>query len=136
MIITAPSTIKPKSSAPKLIRLPSTPNKFIRQIANNNANGITEATINPALRFPSNKTKTKITINAPSNKFLDTVPMALSTNFVLSKNGSTVIPSGNVFSICAILVFTLPITFEELAPFSISTIPPTTSPSLFLVIAP
>ena len=85
MIITAPSTIKPKSSAPKLIKFPSTPNKFIRQMANSNANGITEATIKPALKLPSSKTKTKITIKAPSNKFFETVPIALSTNFVRSK---------------------------------------------------
>ena len=85
--------------APKLIKLPETPNKFIIPNANNMANGITEATTNPALTFPSKRIKIKMTINAPSNKFFVTVPMALSTNFVLSKKGSITTPSGNVFSI-------------------------------------
>jgi hypothetical protein len=76
-IITAPSTIIPKSIAPKLIRFPLTPNAFIKITANSIDNGITEATIKPARRFPRNKIRTKITINAPSSKFLVTVPMAL-----------------------------------------------------------
>ena len=44
-------------------------NKFIKEIANNNANGITDATINPARQFPINSTNIKITIKAPSIKF-------------------------------------------------------------------
>jgi hypothetical protein len=67
-IITAPSTIKPKSIAPKLMRLALTPNTFIIPNANNMDKGIAEATIKPARKFPRNKTKTKITINAPSNQ--------------------------------------------------------------------
>ncbi len=75
-MMTAPSTINPKSSAPKLIRLPLTPNVFIRIMANNIASGITEATNNPARKLPRNSTRTKMTISAPSNKFFSTVPMA------------------------------------------------------------
>ena len=100
------------------------------------AKGITEATIKPALKFPNNKTKTKITIKAPSAKFLVTVLMALFTNLVLSRNGSITIPSGSVFLICAIRSLTFSITLEELAPFNIITTAPTTSPSSFLVMAP
>ena len=66
-------------------------------MANNIAKGITEATNKPALKFPKNKTNTKITIKAPSNKFCSTVPMALFTILVLSKNGSITTPSGNDF---------------------------------------
>ena len=98
-IITAPSTINPKSSAPKLIKFPLTPNKFIMIMANNMAKGITEATINPALKFPKKTTNTKTTINAPSNKFFSTVPMALFTILVLSKNGSITTPLGKDFCI-------------------------------------
>ena len=65
-IITAPSTINPKSIAPKLIKLPLTPKSFIIEMANNKANGITEATTKPALQLPNNNTKMKITIKAPS----------------------------------------------------------------------
>ena len=57
--------INPKSKAPKLIKFPETPNKFIIAIANNMANGITEATNKPARMFPKKKTKTKSTIKAP-----------------------------------------------------------------------
>ena len=66
-------------------------------IANSMASGITDATNNPALKFPKNNTNTKITINAPSIKFCSTVPMALFTIFVLSKKGSSTTPSGKVF---------------------------------------
>ena len=61
------------------------------------ANGITEATKSPALKFPKNKTKTKITISAPSIRFFSTVPMALFTILVRSKKGSIITPFGNVF---------------------------------------
>ncbi|MNX09611.1 hypothetical protein D3C86_393420 [compost metagenome] len=98
-IITAPSTINPKSNAPRLIKFPLTPKVFIIIMAKSIANGITEATINPALRFPKNNTKIKTTIKAPSIKFFSTVPMALSTILVLSKKGSIFKPSGRIFSI-------------------------------------
>ena len=96
-IITAPSTIKPKSNAPKLIKLPLTPNKFIKIIANNIDKGMIDATKKPALKFPRNNTKTKTTIKAPSAKFLLTVLIALFTIFVLSIKGSIITPSGSVF---------------------------------------
>ena len=83
--MTAPSIIKPKSNAPKLIKFPETPKTFINEMANNIAKGMTEATIKPALKLPNNNTKTKITINAPSIKFVETVEIALSTNLVRSK---------------------------------------------------
>ena len=135
-IITAPSTIKPKSSAPKLIKFPETPKIFIIMIAKSIANGITEATKSPARKFPRNKTKTKITIKAPSNKFLLTVPMALFTIFVLSRKASIFTPSGSVFWISSILLFTNLITSLEFEPFIIITTPPATSLLPLKVIAP
>ncbi|MNS45849.1 hypothetical protein D3C72_783270 [compost metagenome] len=98
-IITAPSTINPKSIAPKLMRLPDTPKKFISVMAKSIARGITEATTKPARRFPNNNTKTKMTISAPSARFFETVFIALSTNLVRSKNGSISNPSGSVLEI-------------------------------------
>ncbi|MCY1460925.1 hypothetical protein D9M71_785250 [compost metagenome] len=85
--------------APRLIKFPLTPKAFIKITANNIANGITEATINPARRFPKNKIKTKITINAPSNKFLATVLMELSTSFPRSIKASATTPSGRLLLI-------------------------------------
>ena len=128
-MITAPSTINPKSKAPRLIKLPLTPNAFIIHIANNIANGITEATNNPALKLPKKSTKTNTTIRAPSSKFFSTVPIALLTIFVRSRKASISTPSGNVFWICSILSLTFLITWLLLAPLSIMTIAPDTSPS-------
>ena len=89
---------------------------------------MTEATKNPALKFPRNKTRTKTTINAPSKRFFSTVPIALFTILVRSRNASIFTPSGNVFWISSILVFTFLITSLELAPFIIITTAPATSP--------
>ena len=96
-MITAPSTINPKSSAPKLIKFPETPKIFIIMMAKSIAKGITDATKNPARKFPRNKTNTKTTINAPSIKFFSTVPIALFTIFVRSRKASIFTPSGSVF---------------------------------------
>ena len=98
-IITAPSTINPKSIAPRLIKFPLTPKTRINETANNMESGITEATINPALKLPKNKTSTKITISAPSIKFFSTVPIALFTSSLRSRKASISTPSGKVFSI-------------------------------------
>ena len=127
-IITAPSTISPKSNAPKLIKLPLTPNKFIRITAINIAIGITEATIKPALILPKKNIKTNNTINAPSIKLVPTVFIELFTILVRSKNGSSTTPSGNVFLICSIRSLIFWITILLFAPFNIITTAPDTSP--------
>ena len=111
------------------MRLPPTPNKFINIIAKSIDKGMTEETINPALKLPRKNTSTKMTIKAPSNKFVSTVLMALLTILVLSKKGSITTPSGNIFCISAILSFTLLTTKEEFSPFNIITTAPATSPS-------
>ena len=54
--------------------------------------GITEATINPALKLPKNRIKIKITIKAPSIRFRETVPIARPTKSERFKNGSIVTP--------------------------------------------
>ena len=96
-IITAPSTIKPKSIAPKLIKFALTPKTFIIPSANSMDKGIAEATIKPARRFPRNKTNTKMTISAPSTRFFSTVFMARSTRSVRSKYGSMTTSAGSDF---------------------------------------
>ncbi|MCY1367658.1 hypothetical protein D9M69_546020 [compost metagenome] len=135
-IITAPSTMIPKSIAPKLIRLPLTPKSRIMAIANSKASGITEATTSPARQFPSSKTNIKMTISAPSIKLVCTVWMALLTNFVRSINGSIETPSGSDFLICSIFSFTLLTTSPLFSPLSIMTMPLTSSPLPSLVTAP
>ena len=131
VIITAPSTIRPKSMAPKLIRLAEIPNTFIIEIANSIANGMTEATIRPARQLPSISTRIKTTIRPPSNRLVLTVPIAVATNLSRTKYGSMTTPSGSDFLICLTRSFTLSVTASELAPLSIITRPPTaSSPSL------
>ncbi|OJX30964.1 MAG: hypothetical protein BGO86_00790 [Chryseobacterium sp. 36-9] len=63
------------------------------------AKGITDATSNPARKFPRKRTNTKTTIKAPSVRFFSTVPMALFTIFVRSRKGSITTPFGSVFCI-------------------------------------
>ena len=50
--------MSPKSNAPRLIKFPLTPKRFIMITANNMARGITLATSNPARMCPKNKIKT------------------------------------------------------------------------------
>ena len=98
--------------------------------------GITEATISPARRFPKKKTSTKITINAPSIRFVLTVPMARFTILVRSKKVSTMMPSGRDFLIWSIRTLMASMTAEAFSPFSIRTTAPATSPLSSYVMAP
>ena len=82
--ITAPSTIKPKSIAPKLIKLPDTLLPTIPVIANNILSGITMAVINAPVTLPSSSSKITTTNTAPSNRLVFTVSMVLSTRVVRS----------------------------------------------------
>ena len=135
-MMTAPSTIKPKSIAPRLIKLAETPKICIIANAKRRHNGITEATIKPALKLPRSKTKIKTTINPPSIKFFSTVEMDFPIKSLRSKKGTILIPCGIVFWIASILNFTSLTTLLAFAPFNKSITAPTTSPLPFLVIAP
>ena len=95
--MTAPSTIKPKSIAPKLIKFADTPKIFISANANNKQSGITDATIKPARKFPNKSTRMKTTIRPPSNKFFSTVEIDFPINTLRSKKGTILIPCGMVF---------------------------------------
>ncbi len=83
-MITAPSTIKPKSSAPKLIKLADTSVLTMPDIVASIAKGITAAVISAARTFPSKTNSTTMTSKAPSTRFFCTVSMVLSTRLVLS----------------------------------------------------
>ncbi|MNX85812.1 hypothetical protein D3C86_1176660 [compost metagenome] len=135
-IITAPSTINPKSMAPRLIRFPLTPKRCIIVTAKSNDKGITEATTKPARQFPRSKTRMKITIKAPSIRFFSTVLIALSMSFVRSLNASIATPSGSDFSIWAIFAFTRLTTSALFSPLSIMATPLTSSPFPSFVTAP
>ena len=126
-IITAPSTIRPKSMAPSDIRLADTPNNCIMPSAKSIESGIAEATINPARRLPRNSTSTKTTISAPSIRLVCTVLMARSTKSVRSRNDSISMSAGSDLRMVSIFTFTLLTTSKLLEPFSIMTTPPTAS---------
>ena len=83
-ITTAPSTIIPKSNAPKLIRLALMFCCAIPVKVNSIDSGITQAVINAARILPKNKKRITITKIAPSTKFFCTVLMAFSTKVVRS----------------------------------------------------
>ena len=75
IMTTEPSTIRPKSMAPRLIRLAETPKVFIPRKLNSMDSGITAATISAARRSPRNRSRTTTTRTPPSNRLLRTVRM-------------------------------------------------------------
>jgi len=84
IITTEPSTINPKSIAPRLIRLPEMPAFSMPVNANNIDNGIADATIRPPRTLPSSSSRTATTRMPPSSRFLETVQMVLFTRVVRS----------------------------------------------------
>ena len=135
-MITAPSMMIPKSIAPKLIKLASTPKIYINESANKRLSGMTEATTNPERRLPKSSTTTKITIKLPKMRFSATVNVVLAISSLRSRKGLMEMPGGKVDCISATRFFTASITALELASFSIMTCPKTFSPSPFPVMAP
>ena len=83
-MMTAPSTINPKSNAPRLMRLAETRDSTMPVIVINMASGMTNAVNNAARRLPSSRNKITTTSKAPSVRFFCTVAMALSTKTVRS----------------------------------------------------
>ena len=79
-MMTAPSTISPKSMAPRLIKLPDSPSALMTVTANNKASGMVVATTMPARKSPSKSSKMAITNSAPSSRFLTTVRTVRSTS--------------------------------------------------------
>ena len=91
---TAPSTIIPKSNAPKLIRLALIFCSAIPAKVNNMDSGITQAVISAARKFPKNKNRITMTRIAPSTRFFCTVLIARSTKSVRSYTVSIITPLG------------------------------------------
>ena len=65
-MMTAPSTMMPKSMAPRLIRLAHTPVRRIRIKAKSRDSGMSEAVMMPPRMLPKSSTSTKTTMSAPS----------------------------------------------------------------------
>jgi hypothetical protein len=83
-MMTAPSTMSPKSSAPKLMRLPLMRASTMPVIVSSIDSGMTSVVTSAARRLPSSANSTAMTRRAPSNKFVRTVAMVLSTSVVRS----------------------------------------------------
>ena len=131
-MITAPSTIKPKSNAPRLIKFPETLFLTMPVIVISIEIGITAAVINAALIFPSSRNKTTITNKAPSKRFFSTVVIALLTKSVRSYIGFAFIPSGKVLLISCNFTATLFATSWLFSPINIIAVPRTVSSPFFV----
>ncbi len=73
IMITELSTIRPKSIAPKLIKLAVTPVASIKLVANSIDSGIASAVMSPARKLPSITSSTRMTSPPPSIRFVTTV---------------------------------------------------------------
>jgi hypothetical protein len=77
IITTAPSTSRPKSIAPRLIKLPDMPVPYMAMTAASIESGIAAATTTPARTLPSSSSSTPITSTAPSTMLWATVSSTL-----------------------------------------------------------
>ena len=82
--ITAPSTMMPKSMAPRLSRLAGTPMIFKPRKVASSDKGITTTTARLARRLERNRYSTSDTSSAPSTRFLNTVERVLPISQVRS----------------------------------------------------
>ena len=73
--------MRPKSRAPRLIRLPDTFSPFIPAAVISMVIGITAAVTSAARTLPSNKNRATMTSSAPSVRLRSTVLIVASTSF-------------------------------------------------------
>ncbi|MNT44431.1 hypothetical protein D3C72_1809570 [compost metagenome] len=79
---TEPSTIRPKSMAPRLMRLAERPSQFMPMKAKSMERGMVAATSKAALTFRRKMKRTATTSNPPSRRLVSTVRMVLWTRSV------------------------------------------------------
>ena len=72
-MMTAASTIRPKSIAPRLIRFAEMPKYCMPMMAHSIASGIADETIRPARSCSRNRNRTAITTTPPSIRFFTAV---------------------------------------------------------------
>ena len=81
-MMTAPSTISPKSIAPRLIRLPLIRPCNMPMAVSSIESGIASAVISAARKLPSSRNSTTMTSSAPSARLFATVSIVASTSLV------------------------------------------------------
>ena len=124
---TAPSTIRPKSSAPRLIRLPLIPNLRMAMAAIRNDSGMTSAVIRAARKLPSAKNSTAMTSSAPTVRLCSTVRIVASTSRVRSSTGLMITSGGRLGAMALRRSSTRAATVRLFSPTSIKAVPITTS---------
>ena len=82
--ITAPSTMMPKSIAPKLNKFAGTPMNFSPKNVARRESGMTTTTAKEARKLDKKRYNTKATRSAPSTRFLKTVVSVLAISQVRS----------------------------------------------------
>lgn len=80
IITTAPLTMMPKSTAPRLIRLPDTPKEPMKMKAKSIEKGMAPDTMRPARSEPRVSTSVSVTSRAPSERLRFTVASVRSMN--------------------------------------------------------
>ncbi len=83
-ITSVPSTMMPKSSAPRLSRFAGMPVKCMQMKANSSESGIVTAVSSAARTLPRNRNSTATTMTSPSSSVWVTVCSVLSTRSVRS----------------------------------------------------
>ena len=124
-MITAPSTIRPKSSAPRLIRLALTLFWTIPVMRMSIDSGITAAVMSAARQLPSSASSTTTTSSAPSKRLVATVLMVRSTSIVRSYTVSAITPSGRERLTSSSFAATRCDTVRLFSPNSMNTVPST-----------
>ena len=124
---TAPSMMRPKSTAPRLIRFPEMPNCLMPVRAKRNDRGMAQATMSAARQLPSRSRSTTITSTAPSDRFFSTVPMVWPMRMDRSYCVWISTPAGSLVWISASRALTRPATSRLFSPASIMVVPMTVS---------
>ena len=83
-MMTAPSTMRPKSSAPRLMRFADVRVWSMPVSVISIATGMTAAVISAARKLPSSRNRITMTSSAPSARFFCTVEIVRSTSAVRS----------------------------------------------------
>ncbi|MNK70526.1 hypothetical protein D3C87_899500 [compost metagenome] len=123
-ITMAPSTIIPKSIAPKDNRLAGISVKCINIKAINNESGMVMATNRAPRQLPRKRISTRMTSTIPSSSVLDTVCRVLSTRLVRSRTTCILTSFGRILLLSSsTAAFTPANTLEGFSCFNSNTMP-------------
>ena len=119
--------MRPKSRAPRLIRLALILPASMPVAVSIIVTGMTRAVMTAARMFPSVRNSTAMTSSAPSARFLPTVRMVASTRSVRLRSVRAWMPGGRSLLISRILASAAAETVRLFSPISIRAVPSTTS---------